>query len=249
MVVVFVGACSFSIAFFSACFFSIYLILDNIIMQEHIENTMARARGWAKPISASRPSNTVWHDRHPDHPLRLAHPLPQQQVDERVAELMQEWTAEQQDRYDTYDTARQFYADWPDMAPHIRKATDANTRWDNLNRRGIWVDTRLAWSLWDPTNPLLCILTFPYDETCQFLHRTPPNTLQMWHVSLCYGKQNVTIEDMRHLVERFDNRTMQLWGRVRSNAYYLDPTHDPIASDPIVQRLEATIGKGIHISM
>ena len=218
-------------------------------MEQHIENAIARARGVVKPISASRPKTAVWHDRHPDHPLRQTQPPPQVQVNERVAELMQHWSPEQQTRYETWDQERGFYADWPDIATHIRTATDADTRWDNLNRNGIRVDTRLAWSYWDPNNPLLCILTFPHDETCQFLHRTPPNSLQMWHVSLCYGRDSVSELQMRHLVQNFDNRTMLLWGRVRSNAYYLDPTHDPIASDPIVQMLEATIGKGIHISM
>jgi len=224
-------------------------------MQEHIENALARART-AKPIRASRPLNKIWHDRHPDHPLILAHPHPQVQLEERVAELMQQWSPEQEARFHTYDPARWgpdsgHYEDWPDIATHIRTTNEAerDARWNHLNRSGIWVDTRLAWSLWDPTNPLLCILTFPTDETCQFLHRTPPNSIAMWHVSLCYGKQSVNEAQMRHLVQRFDNQTMRLWGRVQGNAYYLDPQHDPIGSDPIVQLLESTIGKGIHISM
>ena len=149
-------------------------------MQHIIEQTMSRARGGVKPISAARPTGVVWRDRNPDYPLRLEHPLPQVQERERVAELMQHWSPEQQARYDTYDPERWgpdsgHYEDWPDVSPHLRRATarEADERWTNLNRHGIWIDTRMAWSLWDPQRPLLCILTFPHDETCQFLHRTP----------------------------------------------------------------------------
>ena len=219
-------------------------------MERHIEDTMARVRGdRPEPNRANRPRGTVWHGRHPDHPMRLEHPLPQTQVAERVAELMQDWSPQQYARYNTFDPDTGAYADWPDVVSHIRTARDRDDRWEHLNRQGIWVDTRLAWSYWDPTDPLLCILTFPFDETCQFIHRTPPNSMQMWHVSLCHGRQHVSQADMLHLVQNFDNRTMQLWGQVQGNAYYLNALHDPIARDPVVQRLESLIGRGIHISM
>jgi len=139
-----------------------------------------------------------------------------------------------------------------------------------LQERGIWVKTTVRFEpalkefdsegriKSDPQDPLLVIRTLPLDGQ-YFPYKNTTNRWANWHVSICFksdGEQRhaYTDEDLSYLVHKFDNKELQLrFSRISNwiTSGDLDVHNDPIASDPVVQRVHRAGWYGekpLHIS-
>ena len=119
-----------------------------------------------------------------------------------------------------------------------------------IGRRGIWVRATVRFDPplgsdpdhpGDPNNPLLVLRTTPLDNQ-YFPYRNASNRWQTWHVSLCFKSDTTAYndEDLGYLVHKFDGKEMHLqFSRISTyiTSGELDAHNDPIASDPVVQRV------------
>ena len=121
-----------------------------------------------------------------------------------------------------------------------------------LARHGLWVKTSVSFDPalgsdpdhpGDPQNPLLVIRTLPLEAEGSYSpYSRTTNRWQTWHVSLCFkndvGAYNDA--DLGYLVHKFNNKRMHLrFSRISNyiTSGELDTDNDPIASDPVVQRV------------
>ena len=193
-------------------------------------------------------------------PIRPLHRLRGGTVAERTRELLEPWPLERRSRYyDEWDESTGTWAEWPDHPEDARPWSwqiqeDASER---LARQGVVARLRIVWSYYDPRYPNLQIQVFP-EPGSRFMYPVPPNTISPWHVTLIKNgeEQPITEEQMRHLVQTFDNEVVHLHGHRQGQAFYLYADKgDPIASDPVVQELNnRNVNKEgqvipIHISM
>ena len=106
-----------------------------------------------------------------------------------------------------------------------------------FDRHGVRVHAFLQWSYYDPRKPNLQKVTQPLPPY-RFIYTHRQNTVADWHVTLTQGDPQPTRDQMDHLVDEFDHKTMHLRGHVQGNSFYLDAAKgDPIASDPVAQQL------------
>lgn len=131
-----------------------------------------------------------------------------------------------------------------------------------IARRGLWVRASVRFEPplgsdpefpGDPHNPLLVIRTIPL-ETQYFPYRNTTNRWATWHVSLCFKSDPHTDEDLGYLVHKFDGKELHLqFSRISNHITSgdLDTQNDPIASDPVVNRIHGAgtyWRKPLHIS-
>ena len=113
-----------------------------------------------------------------------------------------------------------------------------------------------------PETPLLMIAVMPLSAGPgtynSFPARAGPNAYIDRHVSICFNTDNFTYAQLRHIVNKFDNKLMTL--RILPFSDYnltygrLDPANDPIASDNVVNDVYFASYYGrikgeIHISL
>ena len=138
--------------------------------------------------------------------------------------------------------------------------------WQRMRDYGIDVECSVVWltsleTPHDPDNsgypeyPLLAIQVKPVQGQ-YFPTRRPTNVWSPWHVSICFKSDPHTIHDIAYLVNKFDDKVVRLvlepTETYRGSSIDLDTNRDPIASDPIVQKLHSNGyygGKPIHISL
>lgn len=166
-------------------------------------------------------------------------------IDERTRELLDQWSPERRRRhYDEWDEATGTWTEWPDHPEDMRQwSWELQEReTERLAREGVVARLRIAWSYYDPRKPNLQIQVFP-EPGSRFMYAVPPNTISPWHVTLMTNwdkDHTITEEQMRHLVEKFDDKVAHLHGHRQGQAFYLDADKgDPIASDPVVQQLNS----------
>ena len=146
--------------------------------------------------------------------------------------------------------------------------------WNYIRQHGIVVSCEVRWLQTiehhdDPGYHLLAFVVKPIPEHQRqdgrrnlFPTTRTTNPWSSYHISICYGQDNVSNADMKYLVKKFDGKELHL--QIRNNqgderrsqgSLSLDPVRDPIASDPVVRRLWETGGEGhkkasgLHISL
>ena len=133
-----------------------------------------------------------------------------------------------------------------------------------LAEHGIWVRTTVGFEPvlgsdpdhpGDPQDPLLVIRTTPLRDQ-YFPFKRTTNRWQTWHVSLCFRSDNQAYDDhdLGHLVNKFDNKDIHLrFSRISRHitSGELDLQTDPIASNPVVQRVHGAgtyWNRPLHVS-
>ena len=137
--------------------------------------------------------------------------------------------------------------------------------WKRIQDHGIDVECSVVWltsleTPHDPRNsgypeyPLLAIQVTPVPGQ-YFPTRRPTNVWGPWHVSICYKSDPYTTHDLAYLINKFDNKVVRLVlepaETYEGTRLDLDRNRDPIASDPVVQKLHDNgyyRGRPFHIS-
>jgi hypothetical protein len=159
--------------------------------------------------------------------------------------------------FDTWEQRR-----WPTF--------DYDWVWSHIKEEGVGVRCDVVWlttvettkGSGDPESQLLAIKVTPLRGEF-FPMRRPPHQWMPWHVSICYrtdkdehGNLIWTRDDLAHLLRKFDGTEQHLWladsDWPTGSVLELNEEWDPIASDPIVQKLHSKgyyYKRKIHISM
>ena len=114
--------------------------------------------------------------------------------------------------------------------------------WDHIRQHGLDVHTQVEWTstLEHPDWQLLTIRITPLPGHVMPTTR-PINPWTNWHFSICYQKDPMTDGDLDYILHKYDNHTFRLilapLDHPDGSQLELDRQRDPIASDPVVQRL------------
>jgi len=136
--------------------------------------------------------------------------------------------------------------EWEERMP---PKAEYDARSARLLEIGIKVHTRVRFDTYSRTNPLLMIEVdkLPDWNDSDWVSNAPINPAVNRHISIVYWEGLHTVPEwwvkVDHIYQKFDDKDLWLYGsRVTKGAtLVLDPTHDPIASDEVVQELHNTM--------
>ena len=113
---------------------------------------------------------------------------------------------------------------------------------DHIHQHGLEVQTQVEWTttLEHPGWHLLTLRITPLHGNIMPTRRTI-NPWTNWHFSICYQTDPMTDGDLDYIINKYDNHNFRLIlappGPHDGTMLVLDKNRDPIASDPVIQRL------------